>query len=210
VSTPAQRQQTKWVVFGLAVALVLITVILAVTLLVPISSTVLFLEMLVTTSIWPVAMLLIPVSVGFSIFHYRLYDIDVLINRTLVYGLLTGILGALYAGLIIGLESLARLFGGQAANNSVTLILSTLVIAVLFLPVRRRMQAFIDRRFYRRKYDAEKTLVAFSVALRQQVDLNQIQAHLLGVVQETMQPSHSSLWLRAPVRKHPRPEGKEP
>jgi hypothetical protein len=123
--------------------------------------------------------------------RYRLWDIDTLINKALVFGSLTALLGALYAGLIIGLESLAgAIIGGQAAQNPLVLVVSTLAIAALFLPVRRRIQAVIDRRFYRKKYDAEKTLAAFSAALRQETDLLQIRKQLLEVVQETMQPAH--------------------
>ena len=128
----------------------------------------------------------------------RLWDIDTLINKALVYGLLTGLLGALYAGLIIGLVSLTSAITGATADEPVALVISTLAIAALFQPVRHRIQAIIDRRFYRRKYDAEKTLAAFSATLRQEVDLEELRAHLQAVVQETMQPAHVSLWLRAP------------
>ena len=130
----------------------------------------------------------------------HLWDIDTLINKAMVYGSLTGLLGTLYAGLIIGLESLAGLFGGMAAQNPVALVVSTLAIFALFLPARRRIQSFIDRRFYRKKYDAEQTLAAFSASLRQEVDLEQLREQLLAAVQETMQPAHVSLWLRQPER----------
>jgi hypothetical protein len=153
--------------------------------------------------------LFIPLSFGFAILRSRLWDIDAIINKALVYGLLTGILGALYAGLIIGLEDLAGLFGGTAAQNPAVLVISTLAVAALFLPVRQRMQAIIDRRFYRRKYDAEKTLAAFSATLRNEVDLEQIRAQLLAVVQETTQPTHVSLWLRQPERR-PKDYGSPP
>jgi hypothetical protein len=134
----------------------------------------------------------LPLSLGIAILRSRLWDIDVIINKTLVYGGLSVLLGALYAGLIIGLESLAGLFGGQAASNPLVLVISTLVIAALFLPVRGRIQNVIDRRFYRRKYDAEKTLASFSATLQSEVDLQDLHAHLLAVVQETMQPAHVS------------------
>ena len=143
--------------------------------------------------------LLIPLSIGFSILRYRLYDIDVLINRTLVYGSLTTLLALLYFGLIFVLQSLFQ--GLFHQNNAVAIVVSTLVIAALFQPLRRRIQAIIDRRFYRRKYDAAKIVEAFSATLRNEVDLNQLREHLLTVVQETMQPAHVSLWLR-PAQRH--------
>jgi len=130
-----------------------------------------------------------------------LWEIDTLINKTLVYGLLTVLLAAVYIGLIIGLESLVGLFATQNAQP-IVIVASTLVIAALFEPVRSRIQRLIDRRFYRRKYDAEKALSAFSAVLRNEVNLEQLRTHLLDVVDETMQPEQVSLWLRAP-RQHP-------
>src|SRR5262249_20113484 len=128
----------------------------------------------------------------------------------------TTLLGALYTGLIIGLEHLLGLFGGTAAQNPLALVLSTLAIAALSLPLRRSIQAIIDRRFYRQKYDAEKTLAAFRTTLRNEVDLEQVQQQLLAVVSETMQPEHVSLWLCQPVRQptvpshHLEPRGQTP
>jgi hypothetical protein len=145
--------------------------------------------------------LLLALSFGISILRYRLWDIDTLINKTLVYGSLTGLLGAIYSGLIIGLESLAVVVTGTA-NEPVVLVISTLAIAALFLPARTRLQALIDMRFYRKKYDVEKTLAAFSAPLRQETDLEQIRERLLAAVQEAMEPAHVSLWLRQPER-HP-------
>lgn len=142
----------------------------------------------------------IPVGVGIAILRYRLWDIDALINKALVYGLLTGILAAVYAGLIIGLASLAGAITGQDAQP-VALVISTLAIYVLFQPLRKRLQAIIDRRFYRKKYDAARTLADFSAALRSEVNLNELREHLLSIVAETMQPAHVSLWLRTPERR---------
>jgi hypothetical protein len=139
----------------------------------------------------------IPLPIGIAILRYRLWDIDAIINKALVYGSLTALLAAIYAGLIIGLESVAGLFTRQA-TQPVVLVVSTLAIAALFLPVRRRLQAIIDRRFYRRKFDAEKTLAIFSAVLQSEVDMNALTGHLLAVVQETMQPTQVSLWLRPP------------
>ncbi len=195
VSTQVQRQQTKWVVFGVAIAILATTAIslvdpavvnqphTIVDLLVGVVSFLLF--------------LLIPLSFGIAILRYRLWDVDTLINKVLVYGLLTGLLGALYAGLIVGLGSLVGAIT-RTINQPLVLVISTLVIAALFLPVRRRIQSIIDRRFYRKKYDAVRTLAAFSATLRQEVDLNELREQLLVVVQETMQPAHVSLWLRSP------------
>lgn len=207
VSTPAQRQQTKWVVLGLSVSLAVITAILAVTSLVPFGSASPFLEFLVTALIWPAALLLIPLSIGFSILHYRLYDIDLLINRTLVYGTLTVLLALVYFGLIFALQFLLR--GIISQNNDVAIVVSTLAIAALFQPLRHRIQRIIDRRFYRRKYDAVKIVAAFSATLCNEVDLNHLRDHLITVVQDTMQPSHISLWLREPISQRSRSDRME-
>ncbi len=195
VSTPVQRQQTKWVLFGVVAAIGVIIGILAITFLIPsyVNSNS-FGEIIITIIIWPAALLLIPLSIGFSILRYRLYDIDVLINRTLVYGSLTALLALLYFGLVFALQALFQ--GLFHQNNAVAIVVSTLVIAALFQPLRRQIQAIIDRRFYRRKYDAARTVAAFSATLRNEVELTQLSEHLVAVVQETMQPARISLWLR--------------
>jgi hypothetical protein len=140
---------------------------------------------------------LIPIAIGFAVLRYRLYDIDLVINRTLVYGLLTALLVGVYVVLAVGLGAAVRSLAEQE-NNAIVIAASTLVVAALFGPARRRIQAFIDRRFYRRKYDAAQTLEAFSARLREQVDLDSLAGELVGVVRTTMQPSHVSLWLRTP------------
>jgi len=146
--------------------------------------------------VFPFLPLFIPLSFGFAMLRSRLWDIDVLINRTLIYGTLTAILTAVYVGLVLGLSAL--LHGIISQGNGVAIVLSTLAIYVLFQPLRRRIQQVIDRRFYRRKYDAAKVVAAFSATLRQEVDLEQLREHLLAVVQQTMQPAHVSLWVRPP------------
>lgn len=209
VSTSLQRQQTKWVVFGLTVALGLVIAFLAINAFFPTSvNSDNVVGQIVANIIFPIAISLVPLSIGFSIMRYRLYDIDLLINRTLVYGTLTVLLALVYFGLIFAIQFLLR--GIISQNNSIAIVLSTLAIAALFGPLRRRIQAIIDRRFYRRKYDAAKVVEAFSSTLRNEVDLNQLREHLMTVVQDTMQPSHISLWLREPARKLPPPDRKQP
>jgi len=197
VSTMEQRRQTKWVVFGTTLAIAgLFVVVLPFSLFFawPGGDQPLVL-LLINTGLW-LSMLLIPLSIGVAVLRSRLFDIDLVINRTLVYGSLTALLAALYFGGVTVTQSLFRALTGQERQPQLAIVLSTLVIAALFNPLRRRIQAFIDRRFYRRKYDAAKTLEAFSSKLREETDLDALNAELVGVVRETMQPAHVSLWLR--------------
>jgi hypothetical protein len=147
----------------------------------------------------------IPIALGVAILKHRLFDIDVIINRTLVYGALTFSLALIYFGLVIGLQALVRLFAGQISQSPIVIVASTLVIAALFQPLRQRIQVIIDHRFYRRKYDAAKIVETFNATLRNEVDLSQLRENLLAVVEETMQPAHMSLWLREPDSKFTHP-----
>ena len=206
-ATGVERQQIKW--FAYAAAVMAITV---------------FLQIITETvdvplwfgrtefAVFTVAGTAVPISIGIAILRYRLYDIDVIINRTLVYGALTALLAAGYFGTIMilqGVSSLVyqvpfRAIIGQ--QSTLAVVASTLAIAALFNPLRRRIQSFIDRRFYRRKYDARKTLEGLSLKLRDETDLEALRGDLVGVVRETMQPAHVSLWLRpdtAPQRQPP-------
>ncbi len=144
--------------------------------------------------------LFIPLSVAIAILRSRLWDIDIIIRRTLVYTILTVILALIYTGLVLGFGSLVRSLLDQQ-QNPLVIVASTLVIAALFQPLRHRIQRAIDLRFYRRKYDATKTVEAFSATLRSEVDLSQLREQLLNVVQVTMQPAHVSLWLRKSDRE---------
>jgi len=151
--------------------------------------------------------LLIPLSIGVAVLRSHLFDIDLLINRTLVYGSLTTVLVALYFS---GIVLMQRVFVALTSEQStLAVVASTLLIAALFNPLRRRIQSFIDRRFYRRKYDARKTLEAFSVKLKDETDLQALYSDLVGVVRETMQPAHVSLWLRTSRRAVEDAEEKE-
>ncbi len=150
----------------------------------------------------------IPISAGIAILRYRLYDIDVLINRTLVYGLLTATLLLVYLLLVFGGQHLLASFFGP--NNAVVLVVSTLIVAALFQPLRQRVQQLVDRRFYRGKYDAAQVVARFSETLRQEVNLDQLSEHLITVVRETMQPAHVSLWLRPVVERRLESRGQVP
>jgi hypothetical protein len=180
-----QRQQIKWLPYGGAVVVCGVCV----------GGLTILWSVPVSIVIMSVSLLGLPVFTGIAILRHRLYDIDIIINRTLVYGSLTATLVALYFGGIVLLQRLFVLLTGQ--QSTLAVVASTLLIAALFTPLRRRIQSFIDRSFYRRKYDAAKTLEGFSMKLRDETDLEALSDDLVGVVRETMQPAHVSLWLRA-------------
>ena len=195
VSSRIERQQTKWVVFGFSVALAGYLLVISLQIIYPSlepGTLADFLGAAATVCL----MLLIPFSFAFAVMRYRLYDIDVVINRTLVYGTLTGILALVYFGGVTATQAILQAFTDQEGLPQLVIVASTLAIAALFSPLRRRVQSFIDRRFYRRKYDATKTLAAFNARLRNETDLDALSDDLVGVVKGTMQPEHASLWLR--------------
>jgi len=200
VSTPRERQQTKWVVFGFTLAILLIAVYILIGFLVPVPSSIKNDPVLGNLNpIFPVTSLIFAISIAIAVLRARLWDIDILINRTLVYGILTVILALVYFGLIFAIQFL--LSGVISRNNDIAIVVSTLIIYAIFQPLRHRIQRIIDRRFYRSKYDATKIIANFNATLREEVDLDTLQEHLLAVVQETMQPAHVSLWLRKPERE---------
>lgn len=184
-----ERQQLKWLTYSaLLSGLVLMLIYLSVTL--NLSIVYDFGGLLFDLALAP-----IPVAVGIAVLKYRLYDIDIIIRRTLVYSILTALLALTYWGGVVGLQALLRPITGQ--GNDLAIVATTLLVAALVLPLRRAIQSFIDRRFYRRKYDAARTLQAFSEHLRDEVELGKLAGRLVSVVEETMQPEHISLWLRA-------------
>ena len=195
-SRGVEREQIKWIAFAASVVglLYLIAMVGSFTYSGPWGApgTPLWLGLLQQAAL--VSFTAVPIAVGFAVLRYRLYDVDILINRTLVYGSLTATLVALYFGGIVVLQRMFVLLTGQ--QSTLAVVVSTLVIAALFNPLRRRVQGFVDRRFYRRKYDARKTLETFSLRLRDETDLEALNNDLVGVVRETMQPAHVSLWLR--------------
>jgi len=188
-SRGVERQQMKWFVYAVALML-----------LVPTEG---FLPGIFGSVALGAVLIGLPTAIGIAVLRHRLYEIDLIINRTLVYGTLTATLVALYLGGIVLLQRVFVTLTGE--KSTLAVVASTLVIAALFNPLRRRIQSFIDRRFYRRKYDARKTLEDFSARLRDETDLETLNAHLVGVVAETMQPAHVSLWLR----RDPNPTGEQ-
>jgi hypothetical protein len=181
-----QRQQIKWLAYGGAV--VVGTILM--------SGLVSIWSVTVSIGIISVALLGLPLFTGIAIVRHRLYDIDLLINRTLVYGALTTLLAAVYLGGVAATQVIFETLTGEQRLPQLTVVASTLVIAALFTPLRRRIQSFIDRRFYRNKYDMRKTLEAFSTKLRDETDLEALEDDLVEVVGETMQPTQVSVWLR--------------
>jgi hypothetical protein len=210
VSAPAQRQQTKWALLGLLAAVVGPIVLLAT---IYASSgeaqvpnilyqrmgsgffTMVFILRLVGITFFELASLLFPISFAIAVLRYRLWDIDIIIRRTLIYAALSGILVLIYLSSIVLLQQVLSIF---TRASQLAVVISTLATAALFTPLRRRIQNSIDRRFYRNRYDAEKILASFSASLRDQVDLDQLQDRLLVVIEDSVQPEMVSLWLKEP------------
>jgi hypothetical protein len=189
-----ERQQMKWITYAAGAMFTMVLLVTVLDVLAPNSALAKVMSLLTGATFAG-----IPVAVGTAIFKYRLYDIDVIINRTLVYGSLTGVLALVYFGGVTATQAVLQAFTGQEELPQLAIVASTLAIAALFSPLRRRVQSFIDRRFYRRKYDAAKTSKAFSVTLRDETDLETLNNDLVAVVRDTMQPAHVSLWLRPVV-----------
>jgi hypothetical protein len=195
ISSEAQRRQTRWVVFGTTLGVSGTSFFkLPVDLLLVGGNTPL--ALLLLKAGFAFSFLLVPLSISVAVLRSRLFDVDVLINRTLVYAILSATLAAVYFGGIVLLQEVFSGLTGQEKLPQLAIVASTLAIAALFDPLRRRIQIFIDRRFYRKKYDARKTLETFSATLRDETDLNALSDDLVGVVRETVQPAHVSLWLR--------------
>ena len=200
IYTPQERQQTKLVVLGICVSFTTALVILLVATIVLVSQEALGAEQLLERleeSVllnFPILFAIVPLALTLAIFRYRLWDIDVVINRTLVYGVLTATLAGTYFGSVVLLQMAFR--GATGQGSAVAVVISTLAIAALFVPLRRRVQSFIDRRFYRRTYDAALTLAAFADRMRDEVDVDRVTRELVAVVEQTMQPASVSLWLR--------------
>ena len=200
-----ERQQLKWFLYAAVPLTVLGSLNMGNSIVIGFTTTFLFRPVYLLPSLalykaldyvtW-FALLVVPVFTYIAILKYRLYDTDLVINRALVYGSLTALLAAVYFGGVTATQAIFHTLTGQLKQPQLAIVVSTLVIAALFNPLRRRIQAFIDRRFYRRKYDARKTLETFSAQLRNETDLEALSNDLVGVVRETMQPAHVSLWLR--------------
>jgi hypothetical protein len=198
-SRDIQRQQIKWFALGAAA---MVAIIVPSFFFIPGQDT-------LSNILFALGIVMLPIGAGIGILRYRLFDIDVIINRTLVYGSLTAVLAAIYFAGVIGVQALVNLLSGRALSGQqeqqspVLIVVTTLLVAALFQPLRRRFQQFIDHRFYRSRYDAKKTLDRFGASLRSQIELDHLTDHLLDTVNQTMHPAHVTLWLRVPESERP-------
>jgi hypothetical protein len=197
-----QRQQIKWIAFAASVVGLLYLIAMYTAFLYPSEAwfqpgSPWWLDLLAYAALF--SFTFVPTAVGVAILRYRLYDIDLIINRTLVYGSLTATLVLLYLGGVVVTQTLFRALTGQLQQPQLAIVVSTLAIAALFNPLRRRIQSLIDRRFYRKKYDAARVLEAFSARLRDETDLDRFEGDVVAVVRETVQPEHASIWVRPPL-----------
>ena len=206
VSSQTERQQTKWSVSGLVLWILVTGVATAPYVLLQNLPTSAALPWWVPlfSPLWWLSMDIVPVTLTVAVVRSRLFDIDAVIRRTLIYGALTAILAAIYFAMVLGGQRVAQAVTGQPGQQPVFIVVSTLLVASLFNPLRGRLQAAIDRRFYRRKYDAARTLERFGASMRSEVDLSQLSSSLLNAVDETLRPAHVSLWL------HPHPPSAPP
>jgi hypothetical protein len=199
-SRDVQRQQIKWFALGTAA---MVAILVPSIVLIPN-------ENALSNVTFAIGIMMLPIGAGIGVLRYRLFDIDVIINRTLVYGLLTAVLAGVYFLGVVGVQSVVNVLSGRAlagvqgSQSPVLIVVTTLLIAALIQPLRRRFQRFIDRRFYRSRYDAKKTLDKFGASLRSQIELDNLTDHLLETVEQTMHPAHVSLWLRG--QDSPMPE----
>ncbi len=204
VSTTMQRQQTRWVVLGLGLALMCyLAITFGYPLLTAADPSLGNVSPIALTTLTALTFLLLPISLAIAILRHRLYDVDILINRALVYSALTVSLAILYAVTILVLQAVVVAVTNQRQPSPPVIVISTLLVAALFQPLRRSLQHSIDRRFYRRKYDAAATITTFAASLRNEVDLVTLSERLVDAVIETMQPVHAELWLRPPTKRNP-------
>lgn len=204
VSTPVERLQTRWIVAGFIVTLLGNQVFWLPSSFAPLSQT---LYPPLVYQVYQLSLAVVPITFFVAVQRYHLYNIDTIISRALVYSTLTGLLAGIYFAVVLGVQTVARHLSGNTGQQPLVIVATTLFIAVLFTPLRRRIQAIVDRTFYRTKYDAGRTVAAFGTKLRMETDLDALRAHLLEAVQQTMQPAHVSLWLREPARGREHKQG---
>jgi hypothetical protein len=199
-ASQVERQQTKIALYGLGIQFVLLFISSAIFYqAAPVAQYALTPDGLSTGLFWFISLIILPISITLAVFRSHLWDIDVVIRRTLIYGMLTAALGMVYFSSVVLIQALIRLTSGQ--GSPVAILISTLAIYVLFQPLRRRIQSAIDRRFYRSKYNAEQALASFQNRLRERADLDQMEDELTRIVQETVQPQRMMLWMRQPDKK---------